>query len=326
MNYLYLFSAAGGVAVANSWFVGFFIWNYDRKNTANKILCLLFLLLSFRIAECLIATFFLQHYLPLLLVGTLSLSLLGPVGWWYLTTLSGIYKPLNKIHFLVPVVSVLILLFFPGHLALEWIHIGLMINLAAYLIAGMRKLRHLPDAPKDKERWLRIFVYCGMAIWIIFSAELIFESLISYAFWTMVVAMILYYMTFEAARCHKVFKHIQPAKIPDNPIDISPIIALLEEEKLYLNSKLTKTLLAQRLGIKAYAVGKAINQIYGVSFTELLTGFRIEYAKGLLRDSDQDQYTIEHIAQSSGFSSLSNFYKVFKDKTGTTPAEYKKGR
>jgi len=48
---------------------------------------------------------------------------------------------------------------------------------------------------------------------------------------------------------------------------------------------------------------------------------RINYAINLLLHSDMD---ILSISMECGFSSLSHFYHIFKEKTGTTPAQYRK--
>jgi AraC family cel operon transcriptional repressor len=55
--------------------------------------------------------------------------------------------------------------------------------------------------------------------------------------------------------------------------------------------------------------------------TEYINEQRLNYASNLLRHSDTD---IVNICLESGFSNLSHFYHVFKEKFNTTPAEYRK--
>ena len=84
--------------------------------------------------------------------------------------------------------------------------------------------------------------------------------------------------------------------------DIS--IASLSDQ-FHLSPNYLSTLLKKRLGKK---------------FTEHLTGLRLSYAKTLLRTT---QLPVREIAEQVGYYSLSYFTKLFIDKTGCTPAEYR---
>lgn len=55
--------------------------------------------------------------------------------------------------------------------------------------------------------------------------------------------------------------------------------------------------------------------------TDYINEQRLNYASNLLRHSDID---IVNICLESGFSNLSHFYHVFKEKFNTTPADYRK--
>lgn len=59
----------------------------------------------------------------------------------------------------------------------------------------------------------------------------------------------------------------------------------------------------------------------GESFTSYITGQKISYAKKLLLCSD---LSVTEICFASGFASLSNFMKVFKQQTGLSPLQYAK--
>jgi len=59
----------------------------------------------------------------------------------------------------------------------------------------------------------------------------------------------------------------------------------------------------------------------GITFKKYLNELRIEQAKRLLEDSRQP---ILGVCYESGFNTLSQFMKVFKDSTGFSPAEYRK--
>lgn len=59
----------------------------------------------------------------------------------------------------------------------------------------------------------------------------------------------------------------------------------------------------------------------GLSISDYLMQQRIEYAKKLLRTTDQ---SVSEIALTSGYSNLSYFSTTFKKMAGTTPVEYRK--
>ena len=61
-------------------------------------------------------------------------------------------------------------------------------------------------------------------------------------------------------------------------------------------------------------------RVTGVTFSEYLTDFRIRKAKGLLRTTD---LSTNEIAGECGFGNMSNFYRLFKKQTGSTPKNRK---
>lgn len=82
--------------------------------------------------------------------------------------------------------------------------------------------------------------------------------------------------------------------------------------------------LAKAAGIchySSYHFGRLFKQIFGVSFNQYLTNFRIEKSKELLK---QSQLSVEDIAWKVGFSSVSYYCTVFKKITGVSPRRYLK--
>jgi AraC-like DNA-binding protein len=79
-----------------------------------------------------------------------------------------------------------------------------------------------------------------------------------------------------------------------------------------------------RLCAKSLSVFKRdFTNVYGSSPGKWLTEKRLEYGKYLLEVTDSD---IEEIIQESGFANMSHFIRVFKDRFGVTPLQFRKER
>ena len=94
-----------------------------------------------------------------------------------------------------------------------------------------------------------------------------------------------------------------------------------EQDKLFLEPKLTITMLAEKLNTNRTYLSNYINNELNVSFFEYVNRYRINYAKKLLVSSE---YTLESISTMCGYNSLSAFRRTFISITGTTPGQYRK--
>ena len=68
---------------------------------------------------------------------------------------------------------------------------------------------------------------------------------------------------------------------------------------------------------------RLVKRVTGQSFMQLLTSFRIENAKQLLRDTS---ITVADIGASVGYESGEHFIRTFRKQTGYTPSEYRHRR
>ena len=100
----------------------------------------------------------------------------------------------------------------------------------------------------------------------------------------------------------------------------------LNEEKLFLSKSLRLSDLASELGSNERLVSKAINQYGAGNFNKFINAFRVEHSKELLIGGKFDHYTIEAIAEESGFSNKVSFYNAFKSHVGMSPSEFKKSK
>lgn len=79
--------------------------------------------------------------------------------------------------------------------------------------------------------------------------------------------------------------------------------------------------LARITGYSPNYFSKIFTEYTGKSFVDFLNSLKISRAKMLLSSGNK---SVSEIAFDCGFSSLSNFYRVFRDHTGLKPLEYRK--
>lgn len=78
---------------------------------------------------------------------------------------------------------------------------------------------------------------------------------------------------------------------------------------------------AAQSGYTASYFSRIFHQMTGIRFVDFLSRLRINYAAMLLVSSS---CTVTQAAISSGFSSMSNFFRAFKNETGMSPLEYRR--
>lgn len=97
---------------------------------------------------------------------------------------------------------------------------------------------------------------------------------------------------------------------------------LMDKEQLFKQPNLKIVDLVQRLGTNRSYIYQAINREMGISFNEYVNRMRIEYASLLI--SLHPDMPLSEVAEQSGFTSSTSFYRNFKLYKGTTPLEYLK--
>lgn len=147
-----------------------------------------------------------------------------------------------------------------------------------------------------------------------------------YIFYTINSSM-LYFETVEQ-RYKELLKHTQ--KVPKSKVKhiqrvavkVQPeLLRQWVEDKEYTNPGITIERLAQYVGTNRNYLSTYINEMYHLSFSDWVAQLRVEYAKQLLLNEDDNK--IESVATVVGFSSSSYFCKVFARITGLSPTKWK---
>jgi AraC-like DNA-binding protein len=100
------------------------------------------------------------------------------------------------------------------------------------------------------------------------------------------------------------------------------IKAYLEKERPFLNADFNISDIALAMQVPQNHVSYCINTLMQTKFSTLKSDLRINYATELFSGKLNESFTVEGIAQQSGFKTRANFYSAFKEKTGMTPTEF----
>lgn len=92
-------------------------------------------------------------------------------------------------------------------------------------------------------------------------------------------------------------------------------------ERDYSNSNLCLNSIADEFTMSPIYLSRLYKQLTTNALSDIISEMRLNKAKELLKTSE---YTIVDIAEKTGFTSSSYFYRIFKSSTGITPSDYRK--
>ncbi|WP_154124357.1 AraC family transcriptional regulator [Grimontia hollisae] len=86
------------------------------------------------------------------------------------------------------------------------------------------------------------------------------------------------------------------------------------------HKNITRTSVASRFGVSSAHVSRLFNQEGSVRYADYVTYVRLDRAKFMLKKYN---FKVDEIAHRCGFKDTNYFCRVFKQKTGKTPSEYR---
>lgn len=99
----------------------------------------------------------------------------------------------------------------------------------------------------------------------------------------------------------------------------------LENRQIWRDPMLSRDSLAAKLGCSHTYLSEVIKKKTGMNYSGYINSFRLKEAKKLLSDfSEDEEISLKEIASQTGFSSLSNFYTLFRQECGMPPAAFRK--
>ncbi|NHN29717.1 AraC family transcriptional regulator [Paenibacillus agricola] len=107
-----------------------------------------------------------------------------------------------------------------------------------------------------------------------------------------------------------------PTQLSDNePVD--QVVALMESD---FSSPLTAASVASTVGVSERHLSRLVRKRTGMTFLELLQHLRIREACFLLRETS---FKVSDIASRAGYQDIKFFNRLFKNKMGITPRQYR---
>lgn len=233
---------------------------------------------------------------------------------------------------------------------------GWVVQSAYYAFTIFRQLRTYRKQLKDmfasteqKEIWwLSWLLYTTGIVWLVTAINLVLDNLffptrLNDIFANVMVLIMVWSIAVWGLRQKPGFEEIYNSitaeevlskestvrdKYQRSPLDAAEsakiagkINTALQEDKLYLDSALSLQKLSRHIGVPANYISQTLNETLDLNFFDFVNKHRVEAAKILLLNTDQD---ILIIAMDTGFNAKSSFYSAFKKVTQQTPGAFRK--
>lgn len=98
----------------------------------------------------------------------------------------------------------------------------------------------------------------------------------------------------------------------------------LNEKKLYRYETLSLTDLAEEMDVSTKKISELLNQYLHTTFYNLINQYRVNEVIERMALPDAGKYTLMGIAYDCGFQSKASFNRIFKQKTGKSPSDFRK--
>jgi AraC-like DNA-binding protein len=171
-----------------------------------------------------------------------------------------------------------------------------------------------------------ILALVGLEEFWLFSDEYFNSSMV------ILVALLFYAFSFKLIISPKeVLPNVKPLKYKTSSLATrefsayqKELVALMKNEKLYMNPKLSIHDVAQKLKVPRQHISEVLNVHMHVGFQDFINEYRVEAFINCLQKEQYTHYTLFGIANEVGFNSKSSFNTTFKKIKGLTPSQFKK--
>jgi AraC-like DNA-binding protein len=316
-----------------------------KKMLPNLLLGLILIFMAFRIGKSVMMNFGDGLEPIFIYAGLAMLLLIGPLLRWYVMGLTRASFKLSK-NFrleLIPFIFAFVMSFFMTKEAMQdertsiiifgsalifiYLHFAFYIFLAWKIVKNVSK--NFMKAVQTKSQkaildWLKLLIIGFVLIWISYVLNIVDDE-VPYIIGPIVYSTAIYFLSFKAFQLKVTDLDGAVFKVEDdNTALFDEISQLIVDEKRYLESDLSLAGLSKLVGKSTQKTSSVINQYAKRNFNDFINYHRIQEAKAMLSDEENEKYTISSIAFDTGFSSLSSFNSAFKKFEGITPSALRK--
>jgi len=318
-----------------------------KKRTVSTVfLGLILVFMGFRIGKSVMLNFG-SNLEPLFIFAGLALLLIiGPLLRWYVLSMIKENFKTSKRYYLLELFPFGVIFLGSFFITKDWfdknnnqaiilfgsVLIFIYLHFAFYIFGSWRLLKKGLSSFKNMLQtksqkaifdWLHLLLFGFIIIWISYFLNLI-DNTVPYIIGPIVYSITIYFLSYKAFVLKVIDLDGSAFKDTDDQLIFNKISTLLNDEKLYLETDISLSMLSKLVGKSNQKVSEIINQYAQQNFNDFINFYRIRDAKTLLADKKNEHFTISSIAFDTGFSSLSSFNSAFKKFEGITPSGFKK--
>jgi len=324
----------------------FYLCFFKKKKMAtNLLLGLILIFMAFRIGKSVMMNFGDDLEPIFIFAGLATLLFIGPLLRWYVL---GMTRPNFKllISFIAELIPFFLIFVSSFFIKKEWFEssnktaiilfgsvlIFIYLHFAFYIFLSWRTVQNIKTnyqkAIQTKSQkaifdWLGLLIIGFVIIWISYFLNILDDE-IPYITGPIVYSLAVYFLSYKAFQLKTTEIDGEAFKENDNTVLFSEISKLIIDEKRYLEPDLSLAKIGKLIGQTTQKTSSVINQYAKRNFNDFINYYRIQDAKKMLSNIENEKFTISSIAFDIGFSSLSSFNSAFKKFEGTTPSAYRK--
>lgn len=331
---LFFFS---GIGILNSLFFSVWLAVTRRGNKlSNRLLALLLIAFVVRVAKSIFYFLLDGVHIAYINAGLVGKVMIGPLLLLYIysvTRKNFQWRSIYLLHFIPAALLAAITPFLSWSVIVDSYHLA-MVQLLVYLVLGyieVQRYRRNVENHEQQKGWLSNLCLAVALVWLAYLSQILMGGLTVYAIGAAWFALVMYAVAFVALKQQKLFESnkkeakYKTSNVSSSELDKyeSPLLALVEQEKVYLKRELSLPLLAEKLEIRPDVLSRLINEKFEKNFNDFINSYRIQSAKQMLSDPGHANAKIAGVAIDCGFKSISAFNTAFKKSVGTTPSQYR---
>jgi len=316
-----------------------------KKTITNLLLGLILIFMAFRIGKSVMMNFG-DNLEPIFIFSGLALLLLiGPLIRWYILgmTQHNFKLSRNYVFELIPFILVFIasffitkkwfdennkevIILFSGTLIFIYLHFLFYIFLGWKTIKNVKKNYQKETLTKSQKAvldWLNLLIIGFIIIWVSYVLNIL-DGEVPYITGPIMYSIVIYFLSYKGFHLKATEIDGGVFKANDSIILFEKISKVIIDNKLYLKPNLSLSKLSVLIGQSTQKTSSVINQHAKRNFNDFINYYRIEEAKKILSNTENEKFTISSIAYDIGFSSLSSFNSAFKKFEDCTPSTYRK--